>query len=89
MHSERRARPGAENEAALYTPAAADFSGIRENTLYKWRLLTDRTGVQHGPQFARDDKGRPFYTRGWLLDFRRKQALDVATKAQRARKARK
>jgi len=71
-----------DDEQALYTPAAADFIGRRPNTLYKWRKLTEKTGVQHGPEFAYDRDGVPFYTRGALLDYRRSQAIQTALKAR-------
>lgn len=81
-----RTRP--DDEQALYTPAAADFSGVSRQQLYVWRRKTIQTGIQHGPRFGCDGHGRPFYTRGWLLDFRVEQAVAIAT-AKKARKARK
>jgi hypothetical protein len=86
MHAARQTRPGRDELQALYTPAAADFTGLRPNTLYKYRRLTDQTGVQHGPCFQYDASGRPFYTRGALLDWRREQAIAKARQAKAARR---
>jgi hypothetical protein len=89
MHAASAARPGRDEQQALYTPAASDFSGLRPNTLYKYRRQTELTGVQHGPLFQHDAAGRPFYTRGDLLDWRRAQAIAKARRAKATRRTAK
>lgn len=81
-HKPGRARLVPDDDTAIYTPEAAGFSGCKPDTLYRWRKATETTGVQHGPRFAIDSRGRPYYTRGDLLDFRRSMALATARKAR-------
>lgn len=73
------------DEQALYTPEASRFLGRSAQWLYVQRKRTIRTGVQHGPRFAVDANGRPYYLRGWLLDYRRSQAIQTIQTARRAR----